>query len=65
LGALLTAIVFVGAITGEVPERIPEWYQVKDQDGETVELNGIDNLDAVFFRKVAVQTLIEHGMLNK
>lgn len=65
LGALLSATMFVGAITGEVPVRIPEWYQIKDQDGETVELNGIDNLDAVFFQKVARQVLDEYGLLKK
>lgn len=65
LGALLSATIFVGAITGEVPARIPEWYQIKDMDGETVELNGIDNFDAVFFQKVARQVLEEYGLLKK
>ncbi len=57
LGALLSAYVFVGVLTGEVPAKIPEWYQIKDIDGETVELTNIDALDAVFFRKVVEKIL--------
>ena len=57
LGALLSAYVFVGVLTGEVPAKIPEWYQIKDLDGETVELTNIDALDAVFFRKVVEKIL--------
>jgi hypothetical protein len=62
LGAILSAYVFVGVLTSEVPARIPEWYQIKDIDGETVELTNIDSLDAVFFRKVAEKTLSKYGL---
>ncbi len=65
LGALLSATIFVGALTGEVPARLPEWYQIKDMDGETVELTNMDSLDAVFFQKVASQILGEYGLLKK
>jgi len=64
LGAILSAYVFVGALTGEVPASIPGWYGITDIDGETVQLMSIDNLDAVFFRKVAEQTLRESGLLK-
>ena len=64
LGAILSAYVFVGALTGEVPSSIPGWYGIKDIDGESVQLMSIDNLDTVFFRKVAEQTLRESGLLK-
>ncbi|NEW84129.1 MAG: hypothetical protein GZ094_17415 [Mariniphaga sp.] len=64
LGAILTAYVFVGAITGEVPASIPGWYGITDIDGESVQLMSIDNLDAIFFRKIAEQTLRGYGMLK-
>jgi hypothetical protein len=46
LGAILSAYVFVGALTGEVSAKISEWHQIKDQFGETVELTNIDSLEA-------------------
>ena len=64
LGAVLSAYVFVGALTGEVPASIPLWYGITDIDGESVQLLNIDNLDAVFFKKVAEQTLLESGLLK-
>ena len=64
LGAILSAYVFVGALTGEVPASIPGWYGITDIDGESVQLMSIDNLDAVFFRTVAEQTLRESGLLK-
>jgi hypothetical protein len=64
LGAILSAYVFVGALTGEVPASIPGWYGIKDIDGESVQLMSIDNLDAMFFRKVTEQTLRESGLLK-
>lgn len=64
LGAILSAYVFVGALTGEVPASIPGWYGITDIDGESVQLMNIDNLDAIFFRKVAEQTLRESGLLK-
>jgi len=64
LGAVLSAYVFVGALTSEVPASIPGWYGITDIDGESVQLMSIDNLDAIFFRKVAEQTLRESGLLK-
>lgn len=64
LGAILSAYVFVGALTGEVPASIPGWFGITDINGESVQLMSIDNLDAVFFRKVAEQTLRESGLLK-
>ncbi len=64
LGVILSAYVFVGALTGEVPASIPGWYGINDINGESVQLMSIDNMDAVFFRKVAEQTLRESGLLK-
>lgn len=60
LGAILSAYVFTRVLTREVPLSIPSEYWMKDADGETVQLNGIDNLDAVFFKKVTEQILSEN-----
>lgn len=57
LGALLSAYVFTCVLTGEVPSSIPSEFWIKGSDGESVQLNGIDNLDAVFFKKVTEQVL--------
>lgn len=57
LGALLSAYVFTSVLTGDMPASIPTEFSIKDSDGESVQLNGIDNLDAVFFQKVTEQIL--------
>lgn len=52
LGTLLTATMFVKAITGELPEKFPRAYRVIDQYGETVDLMYVDELDSEFCRLV-------------
>ncbi len=64
LGAILSAYVFVGALTGEVPVSIPGSYQITDIEGESVQLMSIDNLDAIFFQKITEQTLRDYNMLK-
>jgi len=61
--AILSVYVLVGALTDEVSAAIPAWYQIKDIDGETVELMNIDTLMPCSFGKIAEQTLREYGML--
>lgn len=63
LGAILSAYVFTCVLTGEVPSSIPGEFWIKDADGESVQLNGIDNLDAVFFQKVTEQILKDKNNL--
>jgi hypothetical protein len=57
LGAILSAYVFVGSLTGEVPATIPTGFNIMDVHGESVQLTGIDNLDAAFFRRVTEQII--------
>lgn len=53
LGTLLTASIFVKAITGELPEKYPRTYKTIDQYGETVELMHMNELDSEFCRLIA------------
>jgi hypothetical protein len=53
LGAFLTACVFVGVFSGEVPVNLPTNYSVKDMNGEQVVLFWEDALDIIFCQKVA------------
>lgn len=53
LGSFLTAAVFVGAITGQVPEKVYQNPSVRDGRGETIELMRLDWLDMIFALKVA------------
>lgn len=56
-GAYLTACVFVAAITGELPAVMPSFIGISDQQGESVILTMIDQLDADFCREVALETV--------
>ena len=53
LGAFLTACVFVGVFSEEVPVNLPTNYSVPDMNGEQVVLFWEDALDIIFCRKVA------------
>ena len=53
LGALLTACVIVGTLTGEVPEDLRFWFTVLDERGEEVALMVEDPLDISFCLKIA------------
>lgn len=53
LGTLLSAFVFAGTITGEVPSKLSRYFQVKDAYGEDIGLMHIDDLDIEFCRRVA------------
>jgi hypothetical protein len=53
LGTLLTASIFVKAITGELPDKYPRAYKTIDQYGETVELMHMNELDSEFCRLIA------------
>ena len=55
LGALLSASVFVRYITGELPEKVPSFYGIKDARGETVRLMNHNSEDAEFCRRIAEQ----------
>ena len=55
VGTLLTACVFVKTITGELPERLPTSFIIKDGEGETVRLMQLDNLDGEFCLRVTSQ----------
>lgn len=52
LGAFLTASMFVKAISGQLPERMPGPVQIRDAHGESVTLMYIDPLDGVFVKKI-------------
>ncbi len=58
-GTLLTACVFVKAITGELPQELPSKYLVIDAGGETVRLASADFLDRVFCLRI-VNELMEN-----
>lgn len=53
LGTFLTACIFVGALTNEVPEGLPDGYFVTDEYGESVLIMRIDWLDVEFLIRVA------------
>lgn len=53
LGTFLSAAVIVGAITGEVPEKVYQAPTIRDARGETIELMRLDWLDMIFALKVA------------
>ena len=57
LGTLLTACVFVKAITGELPQDIPGSFRTLDMDGETIHLFNIDALDAEFCKRVVMEIM--------
>lgn len=53
LGAFLSACMFVGAFTTEVPEELPPWYSILDSNGERVSLLFENRMDVTFCIKVA------------
>ncbi len=57
LATFLTACVFVRAITGELPQEIPQSFRTLDKDGETVYLFNIDGLDAEFCKRVVMEIM--------
>ncbi len=59
LGAFLTACVFVATLTGEVPDRLPNRYFIRDTQGEKLWLMSIHPLDVTFCLKV-VKELVKN-----
>jgi len=57
LATLLIACVFVKAITGELPQDIPQSFKTLDLNGETIRLMGIDALDVEFCRRITEEIL--------
>ncbi len=57
LGAFLTACVFTGTFSGELPENIPARYFIKDINGEQVILFWEDPLDVIFCQKIASKVI--------
>lgn len=55
LGAFLTALVFVGNLSGDIPENLKTHYFVRDANGKEVMLLWEDALDITFCQKVAVE----------
>ena len=53
LGSFLSAAVFVGALTGQVPETVYQVPTVTDGRGESIQLMRLDWLDVIFSLKVA------------
>ena len=52
LGTLLTACIMVEAFTGEVPEKLPVGFSIKDLNGERIHLMYHDPLDIALCLKV-------------
>jgi len=59
LGCMLTASVFVRAISGELPEQVPTLYRIEDARGETVRLMNHNPEDAEFCRRIANEVLMQ------
>ncbi|MFC2090824.1 hypothetical protein ACFLT1_08610 [Bacteroidota bacterium] len=57
LGSLLTATMFVKAITGELPDQIPVTFRVKDEFGEDVDIFYADPLDYEFCKRIAKEII--------
>jgi len=57
LGTVLTAMMFVKAITGELPERFPMDYKTTDFMGEEVVLLWMDPMDSEFCRRITEEVL--------
>ncbi|MEP5612093.1 MAG: hypothetical protein ABJP45_07570 [Cyclobacteriaceae bacterium] len=57
LGSLLTACVFLGTLTGELPSQLPGNYNTVDSKGESVQLMYHDALDVAFCLKIAEEYL--------
>jgi hypothetical protein len=59
LGTVLIASMFVKAITGELPEKYPVSYDIKDEYGEELNLLWVDPLDSDFCRRIVEELLTE------
>ncbi len=57
LGAFLTALMFVGNFSGEIPEKCPAGYEIVDTNGEQVILFWENDLDVVFCQKIASEVI--------
>ena len=57
LGTFLTAAIFVGCITGEVPEKAYQIPTIIDKAGETIQLMRLDWLDMIYALKVSQETI--------
>jgi hypothetical protein len=57
LGTVLIASMFVKALTGELPEKFPIEYTIKDAYGEDVNLLWVDPLDSDFCRRIAEELI--------
>ena len=57
LATLLIACVFVKAITGELPQDIPQSFKTLDLNGETIHLMNIDALDGEFCRRISEEII--------
>ena len=57
LGTFLTAAIFVGCLTGEVPEKVYQVPTIRDPEGEAVQLMRLDWLDMIYALKVAQETI--------
>ncbi len=61
LGTFLSAAVFVGIITGQVPEKVYQVPTVYQSNGEYIELMRLDWLDMIFALMVAKETMEKLG----
>jgi hypothetical protein len=57
LGTFLSACVLVETILHQLPYKLPLYYYTTDEDRESLLLMHIDEQDAAFCRKVAVETV--------
>ena len=55
MGAFLSACAFVKALTNELPEKLPNVYEVLDSNGESVWLTYVETFDITFCLKVVNQ----------
>lgn len=61
LGTFLTAAVFVGIITGQVPEKVYQVPTIYQPNGEYIQLMRLDWLDLIFALKVAKEAVEKFG----
>lgn len=59
LGALLTACVFVGSLSEELPEKIPNWFSIPDSEEETILLIWEEPMDVTFCLRIASEICTE------
>ncbi len=68
LGALLTALVFVNALTGQVPEKLSNKIYIKSADGESILIMNESKLDVDFCLEIAKElnnNMLVDDKLNK